>query len=112
MASIQRSSAVSFNADELSDSSVADGGGATLLLFSFFDFCDFFDRFELRFRLILLNRMSANRVESGVTPTGGEYFSFFDTGGAGMSSSSVCKYRGFLKYDSVMVFRRGLIGVG
>lgn len=101
MASIQRSSAVSFNADELSDSSVTNGVGTTLLLlllfFSFFDFCDFFNRFELRFRLILLNRMSENRVDSGVAPTGGEYFSFFDTGGAGISSSSLCKYRGFLK---------------
>lgn len=99
MASIMRSSAVSFNADELNDSSFS---ALLLLLFSAFDFVDFvdFDRCELRLKLILLKRISDSRVVSGVTAGGGdEYFSRFDAGGAGIltasdSSSAALIYRG------------------
>lgn len=118
MASIMRSSAVSFNADELNDSSFS--ALLLLLLFSAFDFVDFvdFDRCELRLKLILLKRISDSRVVSGVTAGGGdEYFSRFDAGGAGIltasdSSSAALIYRGWLKYVSVMVVPSGFIVVG
>lgn len=105
-----RSSAVSFSADELSDSSFS--AFTLLLLFSVFVLADFVDcdRREFRLKLILLNRISDNRVDNGVTPGGGgEYFRRFEAGGAGIdvasssTATATLMYRGLLKYESVIL---------
>lgn len=89
IASIMRSSAVSFKADELSDSSFSTL--TLLLLFSVLPLADLVDcdLREFRLKLILLKRISERRVDSGVTPGGGgEYFKRFEAGGAGIDTAS------------------------